>query len=78
MGTAGLAEAGYGDQAKVIQDETRQQDAYLDQIAQGLDQLKHGAMAMQVRGGGGRARPGVAGRPRGFFWLYTPGGRVAK
>lgn len=45
--TQGLEAAGYGGEAAAIQKETAQQDEYLDQIAQGLDQLKHGALAMQ-------------------------------
>jgi hypothetical protein len=55
VGVSGLAEAGYGEQARVIQDETQLQNANLDQIAAGLEHLKHGALAMQVRArrGGG-------------------------
>ncbi|GBF90321.1 hypothetical protein Rsub_02427 [Raphidocelis subcapitata] len=44
--TAGLDKAGYGEQAAVIREETRQQDAYLDQISHGLEQLKAGALVM--------------------------------
>lgn len=47
VSTGGLEQAGYGEQAQVIKEETLQQDQYLDQIAMGLDQLKHGARAMQ-------------------------------
>lgn len=44
--TRGLDEAGFGDEARTIQAETAQQNAYLDEIAKGLDQLKHGAVRM--------------------------------
>ncbi len=50
VATSGLEKAGYGEHAAVIKTETAQQDQYLDQIAMGLEQLKHGAMAMNVRG----------------------------
>lgn len=44
VSTRGLAEAGFGTQAQVIDNETAKQDQYLDQISQGLDQLKKGAL----------------------------------
>jgi hypothetical protein len=43
VSTYGLEEAGYGQQAAAINAETQQQNQYLDQISQGLDQLKFGA-----------------------------------
>jgi hypothetical protein len=46
VSTRGLAEAGFADQATVINTETAKQDHYLDQISQGLDQLKAGAQMM--------------------------------
>lgn len=49
VSTNGLAEVGFGDQARVINEETAKQDDYLDQISQGLDQLKAGAVVSQER-----------------------------
>jgi hypothetical protein len=49
VSTYGLQEAGCGEQAAAIDQETQQQNQYLDEISKGLDQLKFGA---QVRGCG--------------------------
>lgn len=49
VSTRGLAEAGFGDQAQAIDKETAQQDQYLDQISQGLDQLKAGAQVREMQ-----------------------------
>jgi hypothetical protein len=46
VSTHGLAAAGLGEQAAAIDQETAQQNQYLDEISKGLDQLKFGA---QVR-----------------------------
>lgn len=64
VSTQGLAEVGFGEEAATIQEETRQQDQYLDQIGKGLDQLKLGA---QVRTG----HPAV-GLWRGWNWGWPP------
>eukprot|EP00775_Hariotina_reticulata_P002562 gene2562-2864_t len=43
VSTQGLADVGFQQEADELQAETQQQDKYLDQISNGLDQLKEGA-----------------------------------
>ncbi len=43
VSTRGLEEIGLGEQAAAIDQETKEQNQYLDEISKGLDQLKFGA-----------------------------------